>query len=46
VVVTPESLASGEKNFFLIGHNSYGRLNNFLMRTGREQLDSIFGLLK
>lgn len=46
VVVTLESLASGEKNFFLIGHKSYGRLNNFLMRTGRDQLDTIFTLLK
>lgn len=46
VVVSAESLASGEKNFFLIGHKSYGRLNNFLMRTGREQLDAIFALLK
>ncbi len=45
VVVSPESLASGEKNFFVIGHKSYGRLNNFLMRTGREQLDTIFTLL-
>jgi hypothetical protein len=46
IVVSPESLASGEKNFFLIGHKSYGRLNNFLMRSGREQLDTIFSLLK
>lgn len=46
IVVSPESLASGEKNFLLIGHKSYGRLNNFLMRSGREQLDTIFSLLK
>jgi hypothetical protein len=46
VMISPESLASGEKNFFLVGHKSYGRLNNFLMRTGREQLDAIFRLLK
>ena len=46
VVVSPESLGSGEKNFFLIGHKSYGRLNTFLMRSGREQLDTIVSMLK
>ncbi|MCG3205595.1 MAG: hypothetical protein KCHDKBKB_02317 [Elusimicrobia bacterium] len=40
--VPPQKLESGEKNFYLVGHKSYGRLNNFLLRTGLEQLDLIF----
>ena len=40
--VRPESLASGEPGFFLIGAKSYGRSRNFLIRTGLEQLESIF----
>jgi hypothetical protein len=42
VRVAPEALDSGEKNFYLVGHKSYGRLNTFLLRSGLEQLEQIF----
>lgn len=45
VEVPPERLESGEKNFFMAGHKSYGRLNTFLLRSGLEQLDLIFNRL-
>ena len=40
--IRPEDLSSGEPGFFLIGAKSYGRSRNFLIRTGLDQLDSIF----
>jgi hypothetical protein len=40
--VRPEDLASGEAGFFLIGAKSYGRSRSFLLKSGLEQLDSIF----
>ncbi|HKA37896.1 MAG TPA: FAD-dependent oxidoreductase [Thermoanaerobaculia bacterium] len=40
--VRPEDLASGEAGFYLIGAKSYGRSRNFLIKSGLEQLDSIF----
>ena len=40
--IRPEDLASGEPGFFLVGAKSYGRSRNFLIRTGLDQLDSIF----
>ncbi len=40
--VRGEDLASGEHGFFLIGAKSYGRSRNFLIRTGLDQLESIF----
>ena len=43
--VRPEDLESGEKNFYMIGHKSYGRLNSFLLRAGIQQLDMIFSRL-
>jgi 2-polyprenyl-6-methoxyphenol hydroxylase-like FAD-dependent oxidoreductase len=40
--VRAEDLESGEPGFFLIGAKSYGRSRNFLIRTGLEQLESVF----
>lgn len=42
VDVQAADLASGEADFFLCGHRSYGRRNTFLLQTGIAQLDIIF----
>jgi hypothetical protein len=39
--VAPADLASGEANFHLVGHKSYGRSRAFLLRTGYAQLETI-----
>ncbi|MEM7481142.1 MAG: flavoprotein [Acidobacteriota bacterium] len=41
-----ESLVNPEPDFFLLGAKSYGRNTTFLMRTGWQQVDEVFGLLK
>ena len=41
----PESLASPEPDFFLLGHKSYGRNPEFLLRIGREQVRDVFRLI-
>ena len=38
-------LRNPEPNFFILGSKSYGRVNQFLLRVGREQVDEIFGAL-
>jgi hypothetical protein len=45
VTVSRDKLRSGEKNFFMVGHKSYGRLNTFLLKSGLAQLDMIFELI-
>ncbi len=40
-----DSLTSPEPDFFLLGVKSYGRKPTFLLRTGWQQVDEIFGLL-
>lgn len=39
------SLTSPEPDFFLLGVKSYGRNPTFLLRTGWQQVDEVFGLL-
>jgi hypothetical protein len=41
----PESLLNPEPGFFLVGHKSYGRNPEFLLRVGREQVRDVFRLL-
>ena len=41
-----ETLTNPEPNFFVIGHKSYGRRNNFLLRVGREQIREVFRSLE
>ncbi|MGI9034211.1 MAG: FAD-dependent oxidoreductase [Acidimicrobiales bacterium] len=38
-------LRNPEPNFFILGSKSYGRVNQFLMRVGWEQVDEVFGAL-
>lgn len=38
-------LRNPEPNFFILGAKSYGRVNQFLMRIGWEQVDEVFGAL-
>lgn len=40
-----DSLTSPEPDFFLLGVKSYGRNPTFLLRTGWQQVDEVFGLL-
>lgn len=40
-----DSLTSPEPDFFLLGVKSYGRNPTFLLRTGWQQIDEVFGLL-
>ena len=40
--VRRQDLESGESNFFFIGSRAYGRARTFLLRTGLQQLDTIF----
>lgn len=39
-------LANPEPGFFILGSKSYGRRNDFLMRTGWQQVDEVFRLLE
>lgn len=39
------TLVNPEPNLFVIGNKSYGRLTTYLLRSGREQVDHIFGTL-
>jgi hypothetical protein len=41
-----ESLRSPEPDFFILGSKSYGRNNTFLLTTGWEQVDEVFGALE
>ncbi len=41
-----ETLANPEPLFFILGSKSYGRRNDFLMRTGWQQVDAVFQLLE
>jgi len=38
-------LRNPEPNFFILGSKSYGRVNQFLMRVGWEQVDDVFAAL-
>lgn len=38
-------LRNPEPNFFILGSKSYGRVNQFLMRVGWEQVDEVFSAL-
>ncbi len=40
-----ESLKNPEPGFFILGHKSYGRRNDFLLRLGWEQIRDVFRLL-
>lgn len=40
-----DSLTSPEPDFFLLGVKSYGRNPTFLLRTGWQQVDEVYGLL-
>lgn len=40
-----EVLRNPEPGFFILGMKSYGRVNQFLMRVGWEQVDDVFTLL-
>ena len=39
--VSPNDLASGEPDFWLIGSRSYGRAPTFLLQTGFQQIETI-----
>lgn len=41
-----DTLRNPEPNFFILGSKSYGRLNQFLMRVGWEQVDEVFSALE
>ncbi len=41
----PDVLRNPEPNFFILGMKSYGRVNQYLMRVGWEQVDDVVGLL-
>jgi len=40
-----DALANPEPGFFILGDKSYGRNNTFLLRTGFQQVDEVFGML-
>ena len=40
-----DALRSPEPDFFILGAKSYGRLNQFLLRVGWEQVDEVFAAL-
>jgi hypothetical protein len=42
----PDSLRSPEPNFFILGHKSYGRRSDFLLRAGREQVRDVFKIIE
>lgn len=39
----PERVRNPEPGFFILGAKSYGRRSRFLLRTGWQQLDDVFG---
>ncbi len=41
----PDVLRNPEPNFFIVGMKSYGRVNQYLMRIGWEQVSDVFTLL-
>ena len=41
----PETLRNPEPGFFILGAKSYGRNSQFLLRTGWQQVDHVFGTL-
>ena len=41
-----DTLGNPEPGFFIIGHKSYGRRSDFLLRTGIEQVRDIFRLVE
>ncbi len=41
----PDVLRNPEPNFFILGIKSYGRVNQFLLRIGWDQVDDVFSLL-
>ena len=41
----PDVLRNPEPNFFILGMKSYGRVNQYLMRIGWEQVDDVVSLL-
>lgn len=41
----PEVLRNPEPGFFILGMKSYGRVNQYLMRIGWDQVSDVFGLL-
>ncbi|MBW3580309.1 MAG: flavoprotein [Actinobacteria bacterium] len=41
----PDVLRNPEPNFFILGMKSYGRVNQYLMRIGWEQVDDVVTLL-
>ena len=40
-----ETLRQPEKDFYIVGHKSYGRAPTFLMMTGYEQVRSVVAAL-
>lgn len=40
------SMLTTEKNFFIVGNKSYGKLNYFLMKIGFEQVDEVFQIIR
>lgn len=44
--IKPQALQTGEPNFFVVGIKSYGRNPGFLLKSGVDQLDAIFSMLK
>lgn len=40
-----DTLTNPEPGFFILGSKSYGRNNTFLLRTGWQQVDEVFGRL-
>ncbi len=41
----PDVLRNPEPNFFILGMKSYGRVNQFLLRIGWDQVSDVFSLL-
>ncbi len=41
-----DSIVNPETRFFVIGHKSYGRRSDFLLRHGREQVRDVFRILE
>ncbi|HZN60711.1 MAG TPA: hypothetical protein VFD71_21735, partial [Planctomycetota bacterium] len=42
----PEVLKNPEPGFYVVGAKSYGRRNDFLLRSGREQVRDVFQLME
>lgn len=42
----PDVLRNPEPNFFILGSKSYGRDSRFLLRTGLQQVEDVFGLIE